>query len=814
MTLLAPYRVVDLTDARGSLAGLLLAQLGAEVVAVERPGAPSARRQGVRAAGVADEESSLEHWAFNRGKRSVALDPLDRADDAQVLDRLLAGADVLLESLDPADRAALGLQPAQTAARYPGLVHASITGFGTSGPKAGWRSTDLVAMAAGGYLSLTGDDDRAPVRISLDQAFHHAAADAAGAVLIGLRERHRSGQGQHIDVAAQASLIEATQTFVLAAPYGAPLVHRVSGGTKLPPFTLRLVQACLDGHVATTFLFGPSIGPFSQRLMEWIWEEGGCDRRWPDKDWVQFAMHVEQGIETIEAFDEANEILTKFLARKTKDELLTASLERRLLIAPVTDIADVARSPQLAERGYWETVDTPAGPVRFPGAIAKCAATPLAPLPPAPKLGEHTVRFRDEPRRPLAPPPTRDLPTDDRPLSGIKVLDFMWAMAGPAATRVLADYGATVVRVETVHKLDVGRGVQPFVGNVPGVDNGGLFLDNNVGKLGLALDLSNPAARDVVLDLVRWADVVCESFSPRAMRAWGFGYDALRAVKPDVIMLSSCLMGQTGPLASFAGFGNLAAAISGFHAITGWPDRAPSGPYSAYTDYVAPRVTVAVVLAALDHRARTGAGQFIDFSQAEASLHLLAPALLDHELTGRVLGRAGNRHPELCPHGVFRCAARGEDDDRWVAIAVEGDEAWSCLATELGRADLASLTLAERRGREDELEGLLERWTSGWDEDDLAARLQQLGVAAHGVGNSPELWADPQLAHRGHFTRTDHAVHPGLVVEASRFVLSRSAPASYGPPPTLGEHTSEILGDLLGYDDDRIADIAATAALE
>jgi benzylsuccinate CoA-transferase BbsF subunit len=390
----------------------------------------------------------------------------------------------------------------------------------------------------------------------------------------------------------------------------------------------------------------------------------------------------------------------------------------------------------------------------------------------------------------------------------------MWAMAGPAATRVLADHGATVVRIESVRKLEVARGVQPFVGNTPGVENGGLFLDNNVGKLGLTLDLSNPVGRDVVLDLVRWADVVCESFSPRAMRAWGLGYDDLVATRPDLLMLSSCLMGQTGPLASFSGFGNLAAAISGFHAITGWPDRPPSGPYSAYTDYVSPRITVAVLLAALDHRARTGQGQYIDLSQAEASLHLLTPALLDHELTGRVLGRSGNRHPELSPHGVFRCAARGDDDDRWIAIVVDGDDAWATLAGAMGRDDLAPLSLPERREREDELEALIERWTSAFDEDALAERLQGLGIAAHGVQNSPELWADPQLAHCGPFTRTDHAVHPGLVVEASRFVLSRSAPRSYGPPPALGQHTYAVLHDLLGYDDDRIADIAASAALE
>ena len=220
------------------------------------------------------------------------------------------------------------------------------------------------------------------------------------------------------------------------------------------------------------------------------------------------------------------------------------------------------------------------------------------------------------------------------------------------------------------------------------------------------------------------------------------------------------------------------------------------------------------MLAALDHRARTGQGQFIDFSQAEASLHLLAPALLDHELTGRVLNRAGNRHPELCPHGVFRCRARGDDDDRWIAIAVDRDEAWRALAAELGRPDLAPLSLTQRRPRSDELEALIDGWSSLWDEDELAAHLQAHGVAAHAVLNSPELLADAQLNHRGHFTRTDHAVHPGLMVEASRFVLSRSAPATYGPPPTLGQHAYEILHDLLGYDDDRIAEIAATGVLE
>ena len=163
------------------------------------------------------------------------------------------------------------------------------------------------------------------------------------------------------------------------------------------------------------------------------------------------------------------------------------------------------------------------------------------------------------------------------PLENVKICDFMWVMAGPASTRILADYGATVVRIESPTRIDTARTLQPYLDNQLGPDSSGLFANCNAGKFGISLDLANPAAREVVHDLVRWADIVTESFSPKAMRAWGFDYESLRKVNPKIIMLSSCLMGQTGPLAKIAGFGNMAAAIVGFHNLTGWPDRPPAG---------------------------------------------------------------------------------------------------------------------------------------------------------------------------------------------------------------------------------------------
>ena len=274
--------------------------------------------------------------------------------------------------------------------------------------------------------------------------------------------------------------------------------------------------------------------------------------------------------------------------------------------------------------------------------------------------------------------------TDQLPLADVKILDLMWAMAGPAATRMLADYGATVVRVESTRRFDATRTVGPFHNGQPGPESSGLFFNMNAGKQLITLDLAKEAGRTVMLDLVRWADVVTEAFSPKAMRAWGFDYESLRRVKPDVIMLSTCLMGQSGPLAQFAGFGNLAAAISGFTNLAGWPGRQPAGPFGAYTDYIAPWFNAAAVLAALDYRRRTGRGQHIDLSQAEASLHFLGPALLDYTVNGRVWQGDGNRDLNYAPHGVYPAAGT----DRWIAIAVTNNEQWQALCAVMGRPDL------------------------------------------------------------------------------------------------------------------------------
>jgi crotonobetainyl-CoA:carnitine CoA-transferase CaiB-like acyl-CoA transferase len=394
------------------------------------------------------------------------------------------------------------------------------------------------------------------------------------------------------------------------------------------------------------------------------------------------------------------------------------------------------------------------------------------------------------------------------PLADVKVLDFTWVMAGPATTRMLADYGATIVRIESPSRIDTARTLQPFLNDKSGSDKSGLYGNCNAGKLGVALDLKNPRTREIVLDLVRWADVVAESFSPGTIRDLGFDYESLRKINPDLIMLSTCLMGQSGPHSRLAGFGNMAAAITGFYDLTGWADRAPAGPFGAYTDYIVPRFSAAALLAALDHRRRTGQGQYIDQSQAEAALHVLGPALLDYTANGRVQSRAGNSDARFAPHGVYPAAG----EDRWIAIACRDDNDWTNLCAVMNRHDLAvdaAFANASRRlDHRDELDAIVGQWSRTLDAHQAESLLQARGVPAHEVQNSTETWRDPQLRHRGHFVELEHPALGKFTIEGSRARLSRTPAEVRRPAPSVGQDNAYVLKTTLGYDQERITELA------
>jgi len=807
--LLSSYRVLDLTHTQGMLCGQILGDLGADVIQIEPPGGAPGRRLGPFLDQTPDPESSLFWWSYARGKRSLELD-IDQ--DRETFLKLVASADFLIDAEPAGGLAKRGFAYEDLAKHNPGLIQVSLTAYGSSGPKVDWAASDVTLLAASGPMAITGDEDRAPVRVSVPQAWQHCAAEGAVGALIALQERHQSGRGQQVTISAQQALSLATQGYILSDCVNETTAQRIAGGILAGDIRIRLTYPAKDGHVAITHIFGATVGPATRRLMEFVYDEGFCDAATRDKDWIEYGLLLATGEEPIEEFERVKECVAACTASKTKTELLDAAMERRLLMAPMSTIEDVVKSPQFASRDYFQAPkgEGPSASILYPGPFAKFSRTPLAATKRPSRIGEHTEEILEN-LTSLEPEATKGSgKVSARPLEGVKILDFMWALAGPGATRILADWGATVVRIESSSKLDVGRTIRPFIDGDESPEKSAVFHSTNAGKRMLTLNLNSPEGKAVALDLAKWADVVTESFSPRAMKSFGLDYATLSEVKPDLIMLSTCLMGQTGPLSMFAGYGNLAAAIAGFFDITGWPDREPAGPFGAYTDYIAPRYNAIAVLAALDHRRRTGEGQHIDLAQAEAALHFLTPAILDYTANGRVQGRMGNRDMNFAPHGAY--PVQGEDT--WIAIACETDTQWQALANLIGINPLRYATASDRLRAQEVLDAAICAFTQNRSGAVVEAQLQDVGVPVSQILNSPELRRDPQLNHLGHFIEVPHHEGGTTAVEAARIQMSRSEPVVETSAPTFNRDMMFVLNDLLGYDDDKLGELLVSGALE
>lgn len=800
---LAPVQVLDLTDHRGQMGAQMLNLLGADVVLVEPAGGSSVRQLGPFAGCTAHPERSLPFTAWNRGKRSVELD-LDSASGVEQLVALARGADIVIESgAVPVDLDALRRA-------NPALITVSISAFGGSGPKAEWPATDLTVHASAVQLKMTGDADRPPVRTTEPQAFQHAAADAACASLVALIERDRSGLGQHIDISAQRSMLMSTQSHVLAAPYRAPMFQRTATGHIMNGVHIQLIWPCKDGHTLVNVLFGKAFAPFTRRLMEWAHEEGFCDQDLVDEDWPTFGARIFSGETPIERHNHTKDVIAKLCMAHTKAELLQQALDRKLLIGPVFDIGAVVENPQFAARGYFEDVVDPeisSTPFRAPGLFVK-GLTEQRLLGRAPRLDEHRESvLRSWSARSAAGSPATER---QQPFAGLNVLDLTWAVSGPYTARHFADYGATVVHVESTYGPDSARAVQPFLDNDGIGEKAAVYHNMNAGKLSLSLNMASPEGREVLDKLVAWADVLIESFSPRARRSLGLDFERLSAINPRLVMMSTCLFGQEGPMSSYAGFGNMAACLVGYFDLTGWPDRGPAGPFGAYTDYISPRYAFATLATALRQAQATGNGCYLDFAQAESAAHFLSVSMLDYSVNGNIAARVGNADAFMSPHGVYACAG----DDQWVAVACRDDADWRALADVLGRADLAGLSASQRRSRSDEIDDLITAWSRGRTPQDAMHALIDAGVPAHAISHSSEAYADPQLQHLGHFVEVDHPHYGRVTVEGSRFGMSATPSVIQRGLPAYSLHTVDVLTELLGYEFDRVGEMFALGALD
>ncbi len=801
--MLSHYRILDLTDDRGHFAGFLFAQLGADVIAVEPPDGQRSRFLPPFAADTHDGEFSLQHWSYNRGKRSVII------DDQETLVELARTADVLIEC------GAFDIDLEELREVNPSLVTVSMSNFGQDGPKSEWVGTDLTLSAAAGPMSLNGHRDRPPVRISAPQVWVNAASEAACAALIALTERKVSGFGQHVDVSAQEAMILTAQGWMAPSLCDNPPAQRTGGGFELLGMVeFRFVYECSDGYVTITFLPGVLVGSFTNRLLEWVRNEGHLDEDLKDIDWTD--LLTDRPLEEVASItDRTSRCLAKALLPYSKDHLFSMAQQDKLLLVPVITPSDVLETPHYTERKFWDEVEMPqiSRKVRFPGPWAHGDTIGLKRLGRPPKLGEHTEEVLSE--VPQIRTFDGDLkPPSQLPFEGLTVLDFTWVYAGPFATRMLGYYGARVIRVESQTRPDQVRtsGLSRDPEDPDGPENSQQWHSINAHKESLQLNLKAPEARQVVLDLAAKSDIVVNAFSAGVLDRVGLSPAELLEVNPRLIICSTTLFGQTGPLSPIPGFGNMGAATGGYYELTGWADRLPAGPFLAYTDATSPRLTAALLMAALDHRERTGEGMILDFSQAEGGIHFLTEAILDQEVNGYAQTRIGNADRWMAPHSVYQCA--NEQDDQWVAIACENDDQWASLASIVGCLDLADLGLTQRQEREEDLDSILQSWCSSRSPSEITELLQSVGVPVHQVQNSPEIVSDGQLIHRSHFVEVPHDVYESTWVEQYGFRLSRSDGTPNRSGPLWGEHNFQILSDLLGYDGDAIAELVIAGVLE
>ena len=804
--LLAPYRVLDLTDGRADLATFMLAGMGADVIKVEPAGGSPSRRAAPLAP---DAETSLAFHAYNRGKRSVALD-LDGQQDRATFLSLAATADFVFENFGPGGAVARGIGFEAIKAVRPDIVYVALSPFGQTGPYADHLATDLTLSAMGGSMALNGDRDRRPVRITVPQTWHHAAAESALGAMVAHERRQASGEAQFVDMSVQTAVFWTGLNAMISSAIDGRNLERGGTALQLSTITAELVYPCADGEICMFFMGATLLG-----LIPWMQEQGTVSPEWvASEDWTTYERRILSGEPTVVDVDELRAKITEFTRQLTKAEIFAGAIERKMTLVPVNTAADTLAMAQLAEREYWDETHLPSDPnvLRTPGAFVKLSNSPVGWSRPTPRAGEHTAQVLDSLPDSPKPPTVPAAPTRKLPLEGVKVADFSWIGVGPITAKSLADHGATVIHIESDAPADRLRLVGPFTDGVAGINRCQFFGSFNTSKLSLQLNMKHQHGVDVARKALAWCDIALDSFTAGTMDRLGLGYAAATEVNPEIIMATTCLFGQTGPVSKMAGYGYHAAAISGFYEMTGWDDRAPGGPWNAYTDTIAPRFLTTTLLAALDHRRRTGQGQYIDQAQMESALHFQSPQLLDVQLSGHSARRNGNFDAACVPHDAYPCSG----EDQWCAIAVETNEQWHNLCSVIGAPEWAKntefATVEGRRANGSQINERLGSFTSQHEPRALMDLLQAGGVPAGMVQRSSDHLQDPQLAHRDFFRRLEHPEMGEVPYEGHQYRIAGYDNGPRMPAPCLGEHTYDVLTEVLGFDIDEVTEILVSGA--
>lgn len=787
--MLEPYTVLDFTDERGELGPMILGDLGADVIRVEPPDGSAAR---TGQPGTAQGES-FRYRVYNRNKRSIVLDP-DSAEDQDTLRALIAAAHFIFEPAPNGGLAGYGLDYQRARELNPRIVFVQLSAFGTQQAYADYLGNDLVIAAMGGPVALQGVPERAPVRLSVPQVWRHAGAEAAAAAMLAFQRMLNTGEAQFVDLSAQSVMTWTTLNAMTAHAIQGFDFQRSGGVVQTGAMATQLVYAARDGYVVAI--------PHSRVIvgcLDWMIEDGVADPALKALDWEEYDFNLRDPNYAGFGVRDGEKLCAAFFARHDKESLFRFGLEKGISIAPINTLTELVNLDHLEARAFWQD-----GEVKTPGLWVKSPSVDLGVRNPAPELGEQSDEIRDW----LASHARSELPDPNNqplPFAGLRVADFSWVGVGPISAKFLADNGADVIRVESETRPDVLRAAGPFKDNEAGWNRSQFYGDFNTSKRSLSLDLKKPQAMALARDLIARSDILIESFAPGAMQRMGLTYEALSREHPGLIMISTCLMGQTGPAAGLAGYGYHAGAIAGFYEVTGWPDLGPNGPWVAYTDTIAPRFISALLVAAIDHRRRTGQGAYFDLAQIETALQFLAPELVDLQTNGFQASRQGNRARFAAPQGCYPC----QGDDRWCAIAIDTDVQWQALCRVLERDDLTALNVNARLARHDELDDALSAWTRDRPAGEVARTLQSAGVPAGVVQRSSDLLEDPQYAARRFYRWMDHPEMGCVPYAGPQYLVSGFDNGPRFRAPCLGEHSFEILSELLGLSDEAIAEAYA-----
>lgn len=772
-------RVVELPGPFVRSAGRMLIGLGCEVVLVEPPGGDDTRRD--------LDGLSYAHW--HAGKKSVVLD-LDESGDRAAFDRLLSWADVVLDGRAP------GAPPVRA---HPDLVVVSVTPFGSTGPRSHWAGTDLTVAALGGSMAQVGDPDGPPLLLPEGQAEQVAGVNAAIGAILGVLARRRGHGGQAVDVSAQDCVAAALEAGALAYLHEDRVPPRPGRVHPLVPHGL---FDTADGQVGGGLGGSPRMW---DALVAWLTEMGVeedlADPRWNDpRIRKREQKHV-------------FEVLNRILATWTKDEFAAAAQDHRLPWAAVDRPEDIVRNPQLNDRDFFVDLDTERGTVRDVGfAFA---------FPEGRRIGRLDVRpvgadrsFADAPPARTTAPKTGT--RGPSALSGVRVLDLTWVLAGPYCTRILADHGADVIKVESAGRPDPTR-FAPFMhlsrGPNDDPNTSGYFNDVNRNKRSITLDTRSPEGLAVLRDLIAESDVVVENFSASVMERMGLGYAELDALRPGIVYVSMSGMGHTGPRKDWVSYADIVSAGSGLTALTGWSPDDVVGVIYGHGDIVAGLQAALATVAALEHRERTGHGQHIDLSQLEAMVAHMGTSVIGVTGAGRASEPIGNAHRTYAPHGVHRCLG----DDSWCAVAVRDDVEWTALCRVIGRDDWAEdpalRTATARRERDDEVRTAIESWTRVRPVAMVQQTLQDAGVPAGAVQNGRDLVEhDDHLRHRGFYVAATHPTVGEFLHEGVPIRPSTTPGGVRRAAPMLGGDTDAVLGGVLGCPPSRI-DALRTAGI-